>query len=229
MWASTEASESAERRPAANSSSCSAGGHAVIVKMPRLFPRPSHDLGSSLLLFAVQDARDRELDIRIEEAQQAIDFLAVDPERRDQPLARVLAELGPCIGEPARAGRAVGAIEAGEVVDRQLVEDVLAQDVALADLERSERFVDRALELARVLRPQVLLARIRGGIRKVIEQHLVERVFAVVLAEQRERLAGRGHAQPTRELAAPRIVRDAWRTVGADQEIEAHGLPHLVL
>src|SRR5436190_24253686 len=109
-----------------------------------------------------EDARDRQLDIAVEEAQHAVHLvLLLDTERGDEPLARVLAEVGAGIGEPTRTRRTVDTIETGEVVDRQLVEDVLTQQVALANLECTECFADRLLQLTGVLRTEVLALRAR--------------------------------------------------------------------
>src|SRR5687767_9855117 len=94
---------------------------------------------SSLRRFAMEDARDRQLDVAVQEPEQALDLVELEAERRDQALARALAELGARVGEPARAGGAVHAVEARQIVDRELVEHVLAEQVALADLERRER------------------------------------------------------------------------------------------
>src|SRR5580704_10479968 len=127
-----------------------------------------------------ENSRDRQLDVAIEKAQQALELFARSAEGADQALARLLAEIGACIGEPARARRAMHAIELREIVDRQLVEDVLAQQVALANLERGERFADRLLELGGVGRADVLALGIvrAAAARPVIEQDLVERLLA---------------------------------------------------
>src|SRR5262249_3060459 len=143
-------------------------------------------------------------------------------------LARELTEIGACVGEPARARRAVYPIEAREVVDRQLVEDVLAEQGALAPFERGERLADRLLQLGGVFRAPVLLLGARRRIGPMIEQDLVERLLAIDLTDDLERLARRAHAQPRGKLAAARVVCDPAMTIGADQQLEAQRLLHFI-
>ena len=60
----------------------------------------------------------------------------------------------------------------------------------------------------------------------VIEQYIVEGLLAIGAPHQLERLAGRAHPQPRRQLAAPGEVGDLG--VASDQQLDAQGLLHLV-
>src|SRR5690242_18398461 len=91
-----------------------------------------------------EEPRERELDVAVEQTQDAVDLVAGQAERLHEATARVFRQIGARIGEPARAGRAVRAVETRELVDRESVEDVLAQEVALPNLELRERVGDRA-------------------------------------------------------------------------------------
>src|SRR5262249_39236049 len=147
-----------------------------------------------------QQAGDRQLEIGVEKPQQTLDLGGRKLQRGDQSAPGATAEIRAGLGQPARARRAVDMVQARELVDVQIVENVLAQQVALADLELRERVGEGLLERGDIGRVKVLASRIGGGVRPVLEQDVVERLLAAAAAQQLERLVGRHDAQPAGEL-----------------------------
>src|ERR1041385_3605002 len=81
------------------------------------------------------------------EADDAVDLAARQAELAGEHLARLRDDREARTGDPARGGRAVDLVERGELIDRELVEVVLAQHVALALGQRGERARERGLDL----------------------------------------------------------------------------------
>ena len=126
--------------------------------------------------------------------------------------------------EPARDRRAVCTVERRQLLEREPIEVVLAQQVALAHRQRGERGAHGGLErlAVGVLEVRELgIVAARGQARDVVDQ--------VAAGEPLARDPRRDRRDPALQLAAPRVVRDlGWGAGVADEQQRPHVLLDIV-
>src|SRR5690349_17073244 len=87
---------------------------------------------------SVRDFADADVELTANKSNDAVDFGGSDPEAIDEVFSRARDDGEPRAGDPTGRGRAVDLVESGKLVDRQAVDMVLAQHVALAIGELGE-------------------------------------------------------------------------------------------
>src|SRR3954465_4894281 len=94
-----------------------------------------------------EDAAEAEIDLALQHRQDAVELGRHELQPLLEPAARPLRQRSARGLEPAKRGGLVHAVERTDLLGRQLVDEVMAQQIALPDVERGERFLERLLEL----------------------------------------------------------------------------------
>src|SRR5258708_37554769 len=90
----------------------------------------------------LEPAADGGVELALHEAQDAVALGAAHADALHEPLAHAADERLPRPLYPACGGRPVHLVERAELVDRQPIDHVLAQQVLLAGRERLERLLE---------------------------------------------------------------------------------------
>ena len=110
---------------------------------------PSPEAAARLVLAQVADhAR---VELALHEPDHAVDLLDRQLEPRGEPVVGRADQRAARALEPARGGRAVHAERGADLVDRQLVDDLLAQQRAVLGRQLGDRLAQRDGELGAVL------------------------------------------------------------------------------
>jgi len=112
----------------------------------------------------------------------------------------------------------VDVVQRADLVDRQLIDIVVAQDIALLRVERSHGLLERDLELRTILGAKVLLVGAVGHRGQCREHRVVDGILGTA-AQPAHRGARRDRARPGLERGAPGIGRDLRRAVVGDEQL----------
>jgi len=177
----------------------------------------------------LEHAAQAPVELAADEAEHALELGAGEADPVAQTLARALEHVHAGARDPARDRGAVRTVEDAELVDVELIEEVLAQQVALAAVERVERGCERGTKLRAVVAAEVheLGAGVGGGEAKEIV--VVERDLALGVVQP---LQGGPHgdgAQPAAQAAAALVGRDQRGPVGRrDEQLDPEHLLDVV-
>src|SRR5678816_1437554 len=171
--------------------------------------------------------RDRaQLELALEEREDAVELGAIEAQAGLELAAQALDEGAPGAGQPSGGGGAMDAVEGGDAIDAEAIDDVVAEQVALACGERDERAAEGGAELGAVAPLQEGELGV-GGVGDRVD--VVDDGLAVLLAVEADGDPDRGDAEPGREARGAVEVADARRpAVLAEQEAQANELLSLI-
>src|SRR5688572_30779205 len=89
-----------------------------------------------------QAAGEREIDPAGERAQEALGRVIAELEGRAQAPPHAARQLGASVLDPAQRGGAVDAVDLGDPVMREVIDDLELEQRALAIVERAERLAE---------------------------------------------------------------------------------------
>src|SRR6185295_7437067 len=129
------------------------------------------------------------VELALDQADHAVDLVDRDLEAGGEPAARRGHERSPRALEPAGRGRAVDPEGGADLVDRELIDDLLAQQRAVLRAELGDRLAQRGRELGAVLGLELRQQRIAGVTERLVERPRARRL-AGALALVPDQLAG---------------------------------------
>src|SRR5262245_54842228 len=93
---------------------------------------------------------ERDVELALDAAQQALDLLGRRTEALSQPLAELGEQGDAGLGDPARGGGAVNPVDRRDPLESETFKVVVAQSVALPAAERTDRLLEGGHEVAPV-------------------------------------------------------------------------------
>src|SRR5262245_30445604 len=97
-----------------------------------------------------EQAAQAEIDVALHQPHDAVELGGPHLNATMEARARAFREQGPRRFEPAVRRALVDAVEIADLLDVEPVDEVMAQHVAVANLERRDRLLERLLELGGV-------------------------------------------------------------------------------
>ena len=140
----------------------------------------------------------------MDQPEDAVDLVGGDAESALDLGTGAFEELVADLGEPARGGGLVDAVERADLVDGQAVEHLIAEQAAVLDGESVERSAKRVGALGAIEVADVAELRIVRRRQEVEQRIVIDLDLALVATDEPDQLARRGHPDPAAQIAAPR-------------------------
>ncbi|MDB4960452.1 MAG: hypothetical protein JWP01_451 [Myxococcales bacterium] len=176
-----------------------------------------------------EQASEADLDPALDEPDQALGLLGGKPELGAQPAHRVLAKLIANAIEPACRGRPVHRMDPADLVDPEAVEQVHAQHVAIANLERGDRLLERSLDLVALQLLDDVVSLGRAEHHATDDRGVVDEVEPMGRSPEIQGGSHRGDPDQRTQIAVAGEVEHAGAVPGVrDEQLLAQDLADLV-